>query len=507
MGYLEKKTDNDANYCPSVPISDLDEKVSFDDEDFYKYLNVKFNITEKAYRPLEELLAEYDIDSQDVLGSDYPEESGSPARDELMRFERAKLTVLVRQMSVRNKKWRPYALFSKPSMTTVLGSKAPSKLHKKNRDEMLQYYLSELKKGIPYAALDSAKPLIDKSINCELLGGRFEQLSILMTKVVSDFVAGRQREHLVDNNKENGWTDPIQGFAFWPEHVPPDYGAAKAVETAKKTFVALLETVPLEASKDMARVRLLKDHFLDAETSYWRETCELNKYLLDDFPVEICKLDLNATASEILANVAQAFAVDVWDLPKDLVGQAECLVRIYAHKHCPITDLTRPERQAYFKSMHVADQTAIAAALLFSMQHTSRQITLILPGETHSKVPVYKDFVSTLATCKVNLKESLDANDQKLASVVDTMDTKVLTYLTSLFSVASMGQDGYSSHLRMEYLRSQLNVKIGRTALFAELPQLLKPYSCCQATQLMKSFMSILMNVTHNPLLPFLVES
>jgi hypothetical protein len=52
----------------------------------------------------------------------------------------------------------------------------------------------------------------------------------------------------------------------------------------------------------------------------------------------------------------------------------------------------------------------------------------------------------------------------------------------------------------MEYLASQLDVKIGRTALLAELPQLLKPYSCRLANQLMVDFMSVLNEVTHNPL-------
>lgn len=501
MNHPEKPTDTDTRYEPGTPISALDQNARFEGEDFYQYLTAKFNVTEKAHQPLKDWLAAYGMDFQDILGSDYPEDPGSPSRDELMRFEQAKLTVLSRRMSVRNKKWRAYVLFSTPSMSTALGSKAPSsKLHKKNRDEMLQYYLTELKDGIPSSALDSARPLFEKSINCELPGGRFEQRSMLMTKLVSDFLAGRQRERLVDHNRKNGWEDPIKGFAFWPAHVSPDYGAAEAVEIAKNGFVGMLEAVPPEASKDMARVRLLKDHFLDAETSHWREACELNKRLLDDFPVEACKLDLNVAADNILANVGQAFDVEVCDLPDDLVGQAQCLVRIYGHKHCPDTDLASPDRAAYFEGLHVAHQTAMAAALLFSLHRSSRQITLTLPGETHSSVPVYKTFLSALAACEVDLKQSPDTNDQKLVSVVDTMDTKLLTYLTSLFSIASMGDDGHSSHLRMEYLAAQLNVKIGRTELLAELPQLLKPYSCSLANQLMADFMSVLNDVTHNPL-------
>ena len=501
MNLPTKQIDTDTRFEPGMPISGLDETARFVVDDFYKHLTAEFNVAEKAYQPLKELLAAYGIDSQDILGSDYPEEPGSPSRDDLRLFEQAKLTVLARRMSARSKKWRSYVLFSTPSMSTVLGSKAPSsKLHKKDRDEMVRYYLAELKAGIPCSALDSAKPLLDESINCELPGGRFEQHSILMTKTVSNFLAGRQRERLVENNRKHGWTDPVKGFAFWPAHVLPDFGATEAVEIARKGFVAMLEAVPPEAPKDMARVRLLKDYVLDAETSHWREACKLNKSLLEDFPVEICRLDLHAPADEILENVAQAFDVEVCNLPVDLLGQAQCLVRIYGLKHCPDTDMTSPSRQAYFEGLHAAHQTAMAAALLFSIQRASRQITLSLPGETHSKVSVHKAFVLALAACEVDVKESLDANDQKLASVVETMDTKVLTYLTSLFSIASMGDDGKSPHLRMEYLASQLDVKIGRTALLAELPQLLKPYSCRLANQLMVDFMSVLNEVTHNPL-------
>jgi hypothetical protein len=501
MNRPEKQTGTDTRFEPGMPISALDAEARFGGDEFYKHLTAEFNVTEKAYQPLKQWLKGYDIDAQDILGSEYPEELGVPPREDLVHFEQAKLTVLARRMSKRSKKWLSYVTFSTPSMSTALGSKAPSsKLHKKNRDEMVQYYLDELKAGIPCSALDSAKPLLDDSINCELPGGRFEQRSILMTKAVSDFLAGRQRERLVENNRKHGWRDPVKGFAFWPAHVLPDFGATEAVEVAKKGFVGMLDAVPPEASKDMARVRLLKDYFLDAETSHWREAYELNKCLLEDLPVEICRLDLYAPTSEILANVAQAFNVEVCDLPVDLLGLAQCLVRIYGLKHCPDTDMASLGRQKYFEGLHVAHQTAMAAALLFSMQRASRQLTLTLPGETHSKVSVHKAFVSALAACEVDLKDSLDANNQKLVSVLETMDTKVLTYLTSLFSVASMGDDGQSRHLRMEYLASQLNVKISRTALLAELPQMLKPYSCRLANQLMGDFMSVLKEVTYNPL-------
>lgn len=501
MSHQEKPTDSDTRFEPGVPISALDERARFDSEDFYKNLTAEFDVTEKAYEPLRELLAAYGINLQEILGSDFNEEPSSPARDDLMRFEQAKLTVLVRRMSARCKKWRPYVLFSKPSMSAVLGSKVPSsKLHKKNRDEMIRYYLAELKKGIPSSALSSAKPLIEKSINCELPGGIFEQRSMQMTKAVSDYLAALQRQLLVQNNRESGCADPSKGFAFWPTHVLPDYGAAEAVEFARNGFVSTLEGIPPDASRDMARVRLLKDHFLDAETSHWREVCELNKSLLDDFPIEISKLDLTATTDEILPNVAQAFDVDVCELPDDLVGQAECLVRIYGQKHCPYTDITSPNRKVYFDSLHVAHQTAIAAALLFSVQRTSRQVTLSLPGETHSKVYVHKAFLSALAASGVDLKESLDTNVQRLASMEEHMDTKVLNYLTALFSAASMADDSQSSHLKMEYIASHLSVKVGRTALLAELPQLLKPYSCCLADELMVHFMTDLNKNTCNPL-------
>ncbi|TWC40222.1 hypothetical protein FBY03_103168 [Pseudomonas sp. SJZ079] len=49
-------------------------------------------------------------------------------------------------------------------------------------------------------------------------------------------------------------------------------------------------------------------------------------------------------------------------------------------------------------------------------------------------------------------------------------------------------------------VHEQINVKIGRTALLAELPQKLRPYSCRLAYQLMGDFMSTLQEVTRNPL-------
>ncbi|AQZ94282.1 hypothetical protein ACFSB1_17480 [Halopseudomonas phragmitis] len=499
MSKPEKKGSADTRYEPNVSISALDKKARFNADDFYRHLTSEFEVTEKGYQPLKELMAAYGIDSTDILGSDYPEDPDSPPRNDLMLFEKAKLAVLARRMSVRSKKWRPYALFAKPSMSAVLGSKAPSsKYHKQERDKMLLYYLTELKSGIPAPAQGSAQPLLENNDGFELAGGRFEQRSMGMTYVVANFLAARQREVVVKNNWENGWRDSENKLASWPPHVPPEYGASEAVDITRKAFVAMLEAVPPEASKDMARVRLIKDHFLDAESSHWREACELDKSLLADIPPEISRLDLRVTRDHIKEGVASALGVEVHDLPGNLVRQAECLVRLYGHKHCP--NMTNPERLRYFRELQAPHQTAMAAVLLFSLKRTSRQIVLSLPGETHSKVYVHKAFLMALAAAGVDLNESLETNDQQLTSVVDNMDTKVLTYLTSLFSIVTMADDGHRNHLKMEYLASHLKVKIERRALLAELPQLLKPYSCRLAYQLMGDFMSCLYEHTKNPM-------
>lgn len=493
------KSAADTRYEPNASISTLDEKDRFNVDDFYKHLTSEFEVTEKGYQPFKELMAAYGIDSTDILGSDYPEELDSPPRNDLMRFEEAKLTVLARRMSVINKKWRHYALFKKSSMSSVLGSKAPGSKHQKQeRDKMLLYYLAELKGGIPAPAQGSAQPLLENNDGLELAGGCFELRSMRMTYVVASFLAARQREIVVKNNWENGWRNSENEFAFWPTHIPPEYGASEAVDITRKAFITMLEAVPSEASKDMARIRLIKDHFLDAESSHWREACELDKTLLADLPPEISRLDLGVTHDRIKEDVAIAFGVEVCDLPGTLVRQAECLVRLYGYKHCP--DMTSPERQVYFRRLQAPHQTAMAAVLLFSLKRTSRQIALTIPGETHPKVSVHQTFLLALAAEGVDLNESLEANDQKLTSVVDNMDTKVLTYLTSLFSIVTMADDGHCTRLTTEYIASHLKTKIERRALLAELPQLLKPYSCRLAYQLMGDFMSCLSEHTNNPM-------
>lgn len=95
----------------------------------------------------------------------------------------------------------------------------------------------------------------------------------------------RQRQH-----KANGWVDPGKGYAFWPAHVLPSYGASEAINIARKALFAHMEGFPADAQKDMARVRLLKDFFLDSESNFWEEMNALYTQLESELPEESASL-------------------------------------------------------------------------------------------------------------------------------------------------------------------------------------------------------------------------
>ncbi|MEH6386291.1 MULTISPECIES: hypothetical protein [Pseudomonas] len=73
--------------------------------------------------------------------------------------------------------------------------------------------------------------------------------------------------------------------------------------------------------------------------------------------------------------------------------------------------------------------------------------------------------------------------------------------MVSLFSLAANADDEKASFLRMDYLAEHTRVKIERCALLAELPKMLKAYSCTAARDLMAASMSGLKAHCHNPLL------
>ncbi len=71
----------------------------------------------------------------------------------------------------------------------------------------------------------------------------------------------------------------------------------------------------------MARVRLLKDYFLDAEASHWEEMHAVCTLLEGEIPEEVGKLDLELKQEDLPEKVAQAFGVGTSSLPGELIGQ------------------------------------------------------------------------------------------------------------------------------------------------------------------------------------------
>ncbi len=491
----------DGCYEPAIPIDMAEPQRAFDHEHFVNYMVHRFDVSEKVYEPLKDLLSLYDIKADEILGSGF--QCNDEDRINMAASEEAKLTVLVREMSRTNKKWRARIKLGKGSMSAVLGSRAPSSsVAKRENDQMLRDYIFELKEGIPVSQRASAKLLLENASEQTFEGGKFEHLTSLMMKYVTEFLAGRQRELLVAQNKAQGWSDPYKGYAFWPEHVSPAYGAPAAVDIAKKAFLALLDITPPDAHKDMARVRLLKDYFLDSEGAYWEEMRSLYALLESELPDEIGRLDLQIESQDITHKVAQAFRINVSELPADLISQARCLVRLYALKHAPFEpDVDSTEKLDYLEKMQQPHYTSLAAVILYDLQTKRKSIKLEIPGETYTSVPVYKVFKNALRDAGVDLTLDVESNNQQLVSVLNTMDTKALNYILSLFSYASNADDGKSGFLRMDYVGEQAKAKVERAGLLAELPRLLKVYSCETAHFLMSTYTTSLRENTRNPLI------
>jgi len=494
----QNQLNDDARYEPARPVDAIEPLERFSKEDFATYIERKFEVSEKIYEPLKDLLATYHIEPHQILGTDF---SDGENKAELFQYEQAKLMVLARKMSMRNNKWRTIVSRSKPTMSAILGSSAPGSLAQKEKIELFRYYISLLKGGIPAARLDSAQPLLANAEGEEYEGGHFEKLTALMSKYTADFILAHQREILVASNKQHDRMHPEKGHNFWPMDVSPEFGATESVHAARDRFIAMLESTPPDAEKDMARVRLLKDFFLDAESSYWKETHELNKAALGDLPPELGKLDLSTSREDITEKVAHAFDAYSSDLPASLIAEAECLIWLYGLKHCPFEAGAMDARRAeYFEQIQVSHYVAIAAVILNNLRLTRKNIKISVPGETYGKVPVYKAFREALRNAGVDLARGVEANQAQLTQAFRSIDTKAMTYLASLFSIATNADDGQAQFLRMDYVAGHVEVRVKRTALLAELPMMLKPYSCQTAFTMISTYMSEMCDCAHNPL-------
>ncbi|MEH6386408.1 MAG: hypothetical protein V7772_00865 [Pseudomonas profundi] len=495
----QSEREADARYAPGIPVDDEKCPAPFDHGQFLDYLSVRFGVSEKVYEPLKVLLSVSGISASELLGKDFP---GEKNRKDIMQYERAKLAVLVRQMSTLNRKWRSQVLLAKPSMSAVLGSYAPGSTCKNDNDEMLRYYLSELKSGIPSSRLACARPLLEDASPGRLEGGHFEGRIAGVTRHVADFITARQRQLLVRQNRQRGWRHPRDGFAFWPAHVSPAYGAEEAIKAARAEFVTLTETLPASAHNDMARIRLLKNFFLDSEACYWAEMHALYTASQRDLPDALGRLDLRVKRHEITDAVAQAFGVDASSLPDFLVEQAQCLVWLYGVKHDPFgSGDTSSHRQTYFRQLKQPHYLALAAAILYHLCITASAVRIEVPGETHKNVRVYRAFLDALAAAGITLAATAELGEIQAKAVLSCMDTKALSHMVSLFSLAANADDAEAPFLRMDYLAEHARMKIQRCALLAELPKMLKTYSCTTAFELMGMYISVLKAQSHNPLM------
>lgn len=494
-----REVDPGARYAPGIPVNDEDCPAPFDNGQFLDYLSVRFGVSEKVYEPLKVLLNVSGISANELLGKDFP---GEKNRKKIMPYERAKLTVLARQMSTLNRKWRSRVLLAKPSMSAVLGSCAPGSTYKNDNDQMLRYYLSELKSGIPSSRRACAEPLLEGSSPKRMEGGHFEARIAEVTRHVADFITARQRQLLVKQNRQRGWCHPRDGFAFWPAHVSLDYGAEEAIRAARTEFVTLTETLRADAHDDMARIRLLKNFFLDSEASYWTEMHGVYTASQQDLPDALGRLDLRVKRHEINDAVAHAFGVEVSSLPDFLVEQAECLVSLYGLRHDPFgSGDTSSQRQTYFRQLKQPHYLALAAVILYHLCVTAKEVRIEVPGETHKNVRVHRAFLDALAAAGITPAMAVRVDEIQAKVVLSCMDTKALSHMVSLFSFAVNADDTEAPFLRMDYLAQHARMKIQRCALLAELPTILKIYSCTTAFGLMERYISVLKAQSHNPLM------
>ncbi len=489
----------DQQYHPEHSVDIISLPVLYQHTHFVDHMEKIFGVTDKLDRPLKDLLSIYGIESKNIMGSNYKCVDTSAG---LHRFEKAKLIVLTRMMSKQNKKWRSTIKHAKATMSAGPGSRAPTSPAHTQTEELLRLYISSLKGGIPAAQLNSAQPLLRQTPGYVCDGGNFQISLSLMSKFTTEFIAAHQRQLLVDANKEFDRFDPVNGYNFWPPEVSPDFGITKAVNAAKGVFLEILETTSSNADEDMARVRLMKDFFLDSEVSFWSENYEVNSLVAADLPVELENLELNIEQREIREKVAKAFGVDPMKLPEGLEAQAKCFIWLYVLKHCALgEDRPHDERIRHFKKFQLPHYIAIAAMILYSLKLSSKKVEIRVPGETCTKVLVYKSFQKALSRAQVNLQIAVEENEKKLEEVIGEIDTKVIFYMTTLFSISTNADDGQSKFLRMEYAREHAKVRGVRTKLLSELSMLLKPYSCQTAYELICLYASIMRDNTLNPLI------
>lgn len=487
-----------ALYDPATSIDTIEPTEQFDRGDFADYIYGRFQASEKIYEPLKDWLATYGIETDHILGTDFPATENT---QQFFNFEQAKLLVLARMMSKKNKKWRSIVSHSKPSMSAVFSSSAPSSLAHREKMELYQEYIFLLKNGIPETCLDSAKPLLENAKGCEYEGGVFDMLLRNMATVTASYVAARQREFVVESNERHGRVHNIRGYKFWPSEVSPGYGAAEAIHEAGDRFLDYIESVPPDADKDLARTRLLKDFFLDSESSFWAETHQLNSGIQNDLPHELMGMDLLMTADEISERVAQAFKIHPSELPPGLLEEAKCLIWLYGLKHCPTSwDSIEEDRDNYFRGNLTPDYIAVAAVILNRSRLACDKVKITVPGENYGAVPVYKAFKKALENSGVEIGSGIEENKAALSVAFKDIDTKVMAYMAALFSIATHAIDDETHTMRMEYALHQIYVRAKRTALLAGMPRMLKAYSCRTALKLISTFSTEIKESTRNPL-------
>ncbi len=136
-------------------------------------------------------------------------------------------------------------------------------------------------------------------------------------------------------------------------------------------------------------------------------------------------------------------------------------MRLYALKHGPFDPGTdSPEKLDYLEKMKQPFYTGLAAVILYHLQIRRKSIKIEVPGETYPSVPVYKAFKNALLDAGVDLGLSLENNEPAFKSVLNTMDTKALSYMLSMFSYASNADDGRTRFLRMDYIGEQARTKV-----------------------------------------------
>lgn len=491
------KQDLSSYFAPGVAIDSPGSENTFRQALFERYFIANFGARDDLYKQLRQFLKTHSINSQDLLGRD---SSYREASTDLLKFEQAKLAVLAAEMSCRNRKWSAQVRLVRPSMSALLGGSAPSSIRKTENDRLLGYYLRELKSGIPDSEQASARPLLDGPDPREFAGGYFEVRTIEMSRDVANFITGRQRQRVVEQNITEGWSDPLDGVLFWPGHVSPDYRADEAMEAARAALITLHRLTPPDADKDMARVRLLKDFFLDSEASHWQEMYELYSSVQVSMPAEIGLIDLRLSRDQIREVVTSAFDAPISRMPEALVQQAECLVWLYTLRHDPFgPNSATPARRDYYRKMQQPHYIALAAAILFHLRETGVCTRIAIAGESHPNVAVYRSFMDALGEARVDPALGPEANASALRTMLQSMDTKALNHVVSLFSLAANAEDPRAPFLRMDYFKAHARLKVERVRLLAELPQWLKAFRCTTAYALMAAYMSGLRACGANP--------